>query len=255
MFKLRRWLSRVPIILLLAGSLFTLDKVDAEDNTTGTWYGKRIDPADASTYKLYCIDVLQGDIEAAYHLGWMRYSGQEVPADNALAVGWFQLAAKHGDPHSQRILDDLLPSVQPAEDAGCPLRHGKPNRATIEAWINVLAPSYGLDANLLLAVVDVESRFNPLARSPKNARGLMQLTPATARRFEVSDIWDPFENLRGGMAYLRWLMDLYEGDLDLSLAAYNAGEHAVNHYGGIPPYRETRNYVTTVSRIYNRAIQ
>jgi soluble lytic murein transglycosylase-like protein len=185
----------------------------------------------------------------------MRYSGQEVPADNALAVGWFQLAAKQGDSHSQRILDDLLPSVQPAEDAGCPLRHGKPNRATIEAWINVLAPSYGLDANLLLAVVDVESRFNPRARSPKNARGLMQLTAATARRFEVSDIWDPFENLRGGMAYLRWLMDLYEGDLDLSLAAYNAGEHAVNHYGGIPPYRETRNYVTTVSRIYNRAIQ
>ncbi|MGB5539640.1 MAG: lytic transglycosylase domain-containing protein, partial [Gammaproteobacteria bacterium] len=134
-------------------------------------------------------------------------------------------------------------------------RHGKPDRATIEAWINVLAPSYGLDANLLLAVVEVESSFNPRARSPKNARGLMQLMPATASRFEVDDIWDPIENLRGGMAYLRWLMDRYEGDLDLSLAAYNAGERVVNRYGGIPPYRETRDYVKTVNHLYNRAIQ
>ena len=73
--------------------------------------------------------------------------------------------------------------------------------------------------------------------------------------FEVDDIWDPIENLRGGMAYLRWLMDRYEGDLDLSLAAYNAGERVVNRYGGIPPYRERRDYVKTVNHLYNRAIQ
>jgi Transglycosylase SLT domain/Sel1 repeat len=255
MFTQRRRISWVQIVLLLAVVSFTLDTVDAEDNATGTRYGKRVELDDASTYKQYCVAVLQGDIEAAYHLGWMHFSGQEVPANNALAAGWFRLAAKHGDPHSQQILNDLLPSVQAAEDASCPLRHGKPNRATIEAWINVLAPSYGLDANLLLAVVDVESRFNPRALSPKNARGLMQLMPATARRFEVDDIWDPFENLRGGMAYLRWLMDQYEGDLDLSLAAYNAGENVVNLYGGIPPYPETRDYVKSVNRIYNRAIQ
>ena len=103
--------------------------------------------------------------------------------------------------------------------------------------------------------MEVESRFNPRARSPKNARGLMQLMPATARRFEVDDIWDPFENLMGGMAYLRWLIDHFDGDIDLSLAAYNAGEHVVNRFGGIPPYRETQDYVKTINRIYNRAIQ
>ena len=255
MFTQRRWLSWALIFLLLAVASFTLGTVEAGDDAAGTGYGKHAALDDASVYKLHCIAVLQGDFEAAYCLGWMRFSGQEVPADNALAAGWFRLAAQHGDSHSQRILDDLLPSVQPAKDVGCPLRHGKPDRATIEAWINVLAPSYRLDANLLLAVVEVESRFNPRARSSKNARGLMQLMPATARRFEVDDIWDPLENLRGGMAYLRWLMDRYEGDLDLSLAAYNAGERVVNRYGGIPPYRETRNYVKTVNYIYNRAIQ
>lgn len=259
MFTQRLRLSRVLIILLpailQAVDLFTLNAVDAGDHATGSGFGERAGLADASEYSLYCVAVLQGDAEAAYHLGWMRFSGREVPADDALASGWFRLAAQHGDPHSQRILDDLLPSVQPAEDAGCPLRHGKPDRATIEAWINVLAPGYGLDANLLHAVVEVESRFNPRARSSKNARGLMQLLPATARRFEVEDIWDPYENLRGGMAYLRWLLDQYEGDLDLSLAAYNAGEHVVDRYGGIPPFRETRDYVKSVNRIYNRSVQ
>jgi soluble lytic murein transglycosylase-like protein len=83
----------------------------------------------------------------------------------------------------------------------------------------------------------------------------MQLLPATARRFEVEDIWDPFENLMGGMAYLRWLLDHYQGNIDLSLAAYNAGEHIVKRYGGIPPYRETRHYVKSVNRIYNQATQ
>jgi len=83
----------------------------------------------------------------------------------------------------------------------------------------------------------------------------MQLLPATARRFEVEDIWDPFENLMGGMAYLHWLLDHYEGDLNLSLAAYNAGEHVVQRYGGIPPYTETRYYVKSINRIYNQALQ
>ncbi|MGB5473083.1 MAG: transglycosylase SLT domain-containing protein [Gammaproteobacteria bacterium] len=251
----RRWLSWKLVLLLLAGASCTLRTVEAGDDATGSRYRQHAALDDASVYNLHCIAVLQGDNAAAYHLGWMRFSGQEVPADKALAAGWFHLAAKHGDSHSQRILEDLLPSVHPAKDIGCPLRHGKPDRATIEAWINVMAPGYGLDANLLLAVVEVESSFNPRARSSKNASGLMQLMPATASRFEVDDIWDPIENLRGGMAYLRWLMDRYEGDLDLSLAAYNAGEHVVNRYGGIPPYRETRDYVKTVNHIYNRAIQ
>lgn len=248
-----RHLSGLLIFLLSITVTVTLETAVAADKAGESRYREqRTGLHDAGAYKLNCIAVLQGDMEAAYHLGWMRFSGREVPADNALAAGWFRLAARHGDPHSQRILDDFLPSIQPAKDADCPLRQGKTDRDSIAAWINVLAPAYGLDAKLLLALVEVESRFNPRARSPKDARGLMQLMPATARRFEVDDIWDPFENLRGGMAYLRWLMDRYEGDLDLSLAAYNAGEHVVNRYGGIPPYPETRHYVKTINRLYNR---
>jgi soluble lytic murein transglycosylase-like protein len=255
MYLQQRRLSSALIFLLLAAGSLAMDVVHAGSITAANRHGMYAGQDGASDYKLYCVAVLQGDLASAYHLGWMRFSGREVPADNALAAGWFRLAAKDGDSHSQRILDDLLPTAQPAKDADCPLRHEKPNRATIEAWINVLAASYELDARLLRAVVEVESRFNPRARSPKNARGLMQLMPATARRFEVDDIWDPFENLMGGMAYLRWLIDHFDGDIDLSLAAYNAGEHVVNRFGGIPPYRETQDYVKTINRIYNRAIQ
>lgn len=165
------------------------------------------------------------------------------------------MAAERGAPHSQRLLDDVLTDVTPGEDSGCPPRNKQAHRATIEAWVHILAPSYRLDADLLLAIIQVESRFNPRARSPKDARGLMQLLPVTARRFEVKDIWDPLENLMGGMAYLRWLMDHYKGDISLSLAACKAGEHKVKHYGGIQPYRETRHYVKTVNRIYSQAMQ
>jgi hypothetical protein len=89
------------------------------------------------------------------------------------------------------------------------------------------------------------------ARSHKNAQGLMQLIPATARRFGVKDVWDPEQNLRGGMSYLRWLLDHFEGDVKLALAGYNAGEEAVRRYRGIPPYAETRAYVERISQRLN----
>lgn len=246
------WL--LPAMCLLADTL-AMETENTGEDSARYQYESGIDRDGIRAYRLYCIAALQGDGEAAYHLGWMHLNGHGVAADDARAVAWFQLAAERGDPHSQRILDDLLTNVKPGEDSGCPLRDKHPDRATIEAWVQVLAPGYGLDANLLLAVIEVESRFNPRARSPKNARGLMQLLPGTASRFKVKDIWDPFENLMGGMAYLRWLLDHYEGDLSLSLAAYNAGEHVVKRYGGIPPYRETRHYVNSINRLYTQAKQ
>lgn len=239
----------IPVLaaMLLPGHLLALETGTRADHTAVHQPGQ--------DFRRYCIAALQGDREAAYHLGWLRLNGYGTAADDALAAGWFKMAARHGDTHSQRILDDLLSDVEPGKDSGCPLGKKRPDRATIEAWVWVLAPGYGLDARLLLALIEVESRFNPRARSPKNARGLMQLMPATARRFKVKDIWDPVENLMGGMAYLRWLLDRYEGDINLSLAAYNAGEHAVERHGGIPPYRETRNYVKSINRIYSRSMQ
>jgi hypothetical protein len=125
-----------------------------------------------------------------------------------------------------------------------------PQRKQIEQWVNQLAPDYGLDPRLVLAVIAAESNFNPAARSPKNAQGLMQLIPATAKRFGVRDITDPLQNLQGGMAYLRWLLAYFKGDVRLALAGYNAGEGAVEKHQGIPPYRETQAYVTKITQAY-----
>jgi soluble lytic murein transglycosylase-like protein len=110
--------------------------------------------------------------------------------------------------------------------------------------------AHGVRAELVKAVMQVESAFNPYARSPKGALGLMQLMPATARRYGVKDPFDPRENVRGGVAYLRHLLDRYENNEQLALAAYNAGPGAVDKYGqSVPPYKETRNYVKQINRL------
>ena len=112
--------------------------------------------------------------------------------------------------------------------------------------VDRIAAQHELPAALIHSVIKVESNYNPWAVSPKGALGLMQLIPSTARRFGVSDAFDPVENIRGGAKYLKYLLDLYGGDYALTLAAYNAGEAAVARYGDVPPFPETRNYVKLV---------
>jgi soluble lytic murein transglycosylase-like protein len=112
--------------------------------------------------------------------------------------------------------------------------------------VDRIAAQHELPAALIHSVIKVESNYNPWAVSPKGALGLMQLIPATARRFGVADAFDPVENIRGGAKYLKYLLDLYSGDYALTLAAYNAGEAAVARYGDVPPFPETRNYVKLV---------
>src|SRR5207248_2246448 len=119
----------------------------------------------------------------------------------------------------------------------------------IRALVDETAQRVGINAHLLLSVMAVESRFNPRALSPKMAAGLMQLMPATAERFGVRDRFDPRENVRGGATYLRSLLTMFSGNVTLALAAYNAGEETVLTRGGVPPYRETIDYVAAVKRL------
>jgi soluble lytic murein transglycosylase-like protein len=118
--------------------------------------------------------------------------------------------------------------------------------------IDEASQQYGIDPKLIQAVIHVESNFDPQALSPKGAQGLMQLMPQTARDLQVSNAFSPRENINGGTRYLRYLLDLFNQDMSLALAAYNAGPERVNQYQGIPPYQETRTYVQKVTQIYNQ---
>lgn len=117
--------------------------------------------------------------------------------------------------------------------------------------IEQVAAEFAVDARLLHAIVSVESAYNPQARSHAGALGLMQVIPATGQRFGARDLFDPLQNLRAGTAYLVWLQRRFGGDLELMLAAYNAGEGAVQRHGNrVPPFAETRRYVARVSALY-----
>lgn len=124
--------------------------------------------------------------------------------------------------------------------------------ATVDSYILDSGQRNSVDPLLLYAIMHQESTFKPRAMSNKGARGLMQLMPGTAQRFGVTSIWDPRQNIEGGTRYMHFLLDLFDGDVKLALAGYNAGEGAVLKYGyRIPPYSETQEYVRRISRRYD----
>jgi soluble lytic murein transglycosylase-like protein len=116
----------------------------------------------------------------------------------------------------------------------------------LNSLVRRTASQLDVEPELIHAVIRQESGYDPYAVSHKGAKGLMQLMPATAKRFGVKDVFDPAENVQGGVKYLRQLLDRYDGDRRLALAAYNAGEGAVDRFGGVPPYRETQDYVDRI---------
>lgn len=130
-----------------------------------------------------------------------------------------------------------------------PLFSSSYNDIIIEA-----ASKFDVDAALVSAVIKAESDYNPRIVSHKGARGLMQLMPATAKRFGVTNSFDPRENIHGGVRYLRWLLKKFDGNADLAVAAYNAGEGNVMKYDGVPPFRETVNYINRISKHIRKAI-
>jgi soluble lytic murein transglycosylase-like protein len=125
-------------------------------------------------------------------------------------------------------------------------------KGPIYKLVSKIAPRYHIDTDLAMAFIAVESGFDPNATSAKNAQGLMQLIPETAKRFKVKNAYDPEQNIMGGLAYLQWLLTYFEGDIALVAAAYNAGENTVDKYKGIPPYPETKKYVKKIATLYKK---
>ena len=139
--------------------------------------------------------------------------------------------------------------IAPATPEAEPETQAAPAPATtFREAVDEIARKHDLPPQLVHSVIRVESNYNPYAVSPKGALGLMQLVPGTARRFGVSNVFNPAENIEGGARYLRYLLDLYHNDYRLALAAYNAGEGAVAKHGGVPPYPETVNYLQQVRK-------
>jgi len=218
------------------------------------------DPARAA--RLYCEAALLGDAEAQFNLGWMYANGRGVDRDDARAAYFFALAAKQGHAQSQKMLrfvgepaakvpECMRPALLADDGRDMLVARGEAQEAVF-GLVRQLAPQYGVSPRLALAVIRAESNFNPQALSNKNAQGLMQLIPDTSARFNVKQPFDPEQNLRGGLAYLRWLLAYFEGDVSLVAAAYNAGEGAVNRYRGVPPYAETRGYVKRIMSLFQR---
>lgn len=154
------------------------------------------------------------------------------------------------DPQYRRMGVHVATGVPTGTSAGW-LRLPSSDLAPYAREIRAAADRYGVPEELITSVITVESGFNPRAVSPKGARGLMQLMPETASILGVRNSFDPRENIDGGVRHLRGLMERFAYDLPLALAAYNAGEQAVTLYRGIPPFMETRDYVTRILQIFN----
>ncbi len=171
---------------------------------------------------------------------WPRHADAQIYAWRD-ANGTLVLSDRKLDANAAVYEVPGAPAYRTTTPAAPPSRGGR-----FETLVQEHASRQSLRPELVRAVIQVESGFDPQARSGKGAMGLMQLMPGTARELGVRDAYDPAENIRGGTMYLRHLLDRYEGNEELALAAYNAGFTAVDRYGRIPPYNETQNYVKRV---------
>lgn len=226
---------------------------------------------------LYCEASRLGSTEAQYRLGVLYAFGRGVPSNPAYAAALFSMAAQQGHLQASDMLETLqlhsseLP-VCVSDSLALPERPQVTTTVSVDAahyanidhrlaalpeskrWIidlvSKLAAWYLIDPKLVLSIIDTESNFNVLAKSSKSAQGLMQLIPSTAERFNVRNAYNATQNIKGGLAYLRWLLSYYRGNVTLAVAAYNAGEGNVDKYKGITPFKETRMYVKKVMALY-----
>lgn len=233
-----------------------------EQNVEGDWQAA----------KLYCEASRNGSAEGQFRLGMLYATGQGVPKNQNLAAALFTTAATQGHFEAQKMLETV--QLKSTDLPPCVLAAVDPEKARFESlltgeadidryiaslpknkrWVvglvDTIAAWYKVDAKLVLSIISVESNFASTAKSNKQAQGLMQLIPGTAERFNVKNAFDASQNIKGGVAYLRWLLAYFQGNVTLAVAAYNAGEGSVNKYRGIPPFAETRSYVKKVQSRY-----
>lgn len=276
-FRLSRKLSCAGVALLFSTTLHAVGQGDpAKAAESVEEYARQLaeralahehgegvarDPNQAAA--LYCEAARLGDGGAMYALGWMYANGRGIDRNDAFASALFSMAAERGDEQARNMLRftgkdlaqrpnclDTPPAVFAESEWNIEqrMRSLSKERREIAQMVVELASHYQISPAFALAIAVTESALNPGAVSPKNAMGVMQLIPDTAARFNVHNAFDPRENIKGGLAYLRWLLAYFEGDLVLAAAAYNAGEGAVDRYRGIPPYKETQAYVERVMR-------
>ena len=225
-------------------------------------HGEGVPRDQAYAARLYCESARLGDAQAMYSLGWMYANGRGIERNDAYANTLFAMASFAGDALAARMqrvtgsytgaVPDCLHTpaaiVQQRWPVDALIARLSAERQAIARLLADLAPQYGIEPALALAIGLTESALNPQALSPKNAMGVMQLIPETALRFNISRPYDAEQNIRGGLAYLRWLLAYFEGEIAFVAAGYNAGEGAVDRYRGVPPYRETQAYVDRILR-------
>jgi soluble lytic murein transglycosylase-like protein len=253
-----------PIIksLLERASVLVADGSVADENgQEATW----------KAANLYCEAARYGSAEGMYRLGILYAFGRGVPANRDYAANLFGIAARHGHFEAQKMLETI--EIKTNDTPQCVLEAVAPERAPANQYgdaqaiddyvaklpknkrwvlnlVDTISAWYKVDSRLVLSIITAESNFKTNAKSNADAHGLMQLIPATAERFNVKNAYNASQNIKGGVAYLRWLLSYFRGDVTLAVAAYNAGEGAVDKYKGVPPYKETRGYVKKVMGLY-----
>jgi soluble lytic murein transglycosylase-like protein len=216
--------------------------------------------ADPSTVAALCRRARLGDAGSQYELAWVFTHARGEERRDDWAHYLFFAAAANGNEDARKVLLSVTWPQAAVPDCVRPtaLSSIGPTVAVrapphIERLVYQLAPQFNVNPKLALAIIAVESNFNSAALSNKNAMGLMQLIPDTAKRFGVRNAFDPQQNIRGGMGYLRWLLAYYQGDVKLVAAAYNAGEGNVDKHRGVPPFAETQEYVKRVVARFGNA--